>query len=323
MSGKGISNLISSNKLVLLAFGLGILYWVLESAVDSFIFHEGSLITVIFTPEPHEIWMRTMVFIFLIIFGFYIQFVITKRNRAEEALWESENRLRNMWDSVQTGIVIINAETHAIVDANPMAMEMIGAPREQIIGSVCHRYICPAERGQCPITDLGQRVEKSEQVLLKPDGSSMPVIKTVVSTMLKGRRHLIESFMDITERKQMEQQLAEYTRSLENAYQELQKLDQMKDGFLSTVSHELRTPLTSIKGFAEILLSYEEEDKETQREFLTIINDESDRLTRLINDFLDLARIEAGRQQWEDTELKISEVVEMAINATHALFSWE
>ena len=124
---------------------------------------------------------------------------------------------------------------------------------------------------------------------------------------------------DITERKRMEQQIAEYTHRLEKAYQELQELDQMKDNFLSTVSHELRTPLTSIKGFAEILLSYEEEDKETQREFLTIINDESDRLTRLINDFLDLARIESGRQQWEMTKLAIPEVIETATNATNAL----
>ena len=126
---------------------------------------------------------------------------------------------------------------------------------------------------------------------------------------------------EVTERKQAEEALEQKMEELQAAHEELQELDQMKDSFLSTVSHELRTPLTSIKSFAEILLSYEDEDKETQREFLTIINDESDRLTRLINDFLDLSRIEAGRMQWETVKLGIPEVIETCINATHALFA--
>jgi CheY-like chemotaxis protein len=92
----------------------------------------------------------------------------------------------------------------------------------------------------------------------------------------------------------------------------------MKDNFLSTVSHELRTPLTSIKSFSEILLTYDE-DRETQKEFLNIIKEESDRLTRLINDFLDLSKIESGRMQWETVELSVAEVIKTAINATQAL----
>jgi len=244
---------------------------------------------------------------------------IAERERMEVALRESENYLRNIWDSAQVGITLINAERHMIADVNPAALEMFGTTREQIIGSICHGYICPAEQGKCPITDLKQEVDKSERVLLKSDGSPIPIVKSVVPLILKGHPYLLESFINITERKRVEQQLAEYTHSLESAYRELQELDQMKDSFLSTVSHELRTPLTSIKGFAEILLNYEEEDKETQREFLTIINDESDRLTRLINDFLDLARIESGRQQWETTKLAIPEVIETATNATNAL----
>jgi len=133
----------------------------------------------------------------------------TEHKRVEEALRESEENLRTIWDSVQIGVVVIDAETHVIVDVNTTAMEVIGTPREQIIGSVCHRYICPAERGRCPITDLGQRVDKSDRVVLKPDGSAVPVVKTVVPIMLKGRRHLLESFIDITERKRMEEVLRE------------------------------------------------------------------------------------------------------------------
>ena len=107
--------------------------------------------------------------------------------------------------------------------------------------------------------------------------------------------------------------------ALQEANRKLQELDKMKDAFLSTVSHELRTPLTSIKSFSEILLSYEEEDKETQREFLNIINEESDRLTKLIDDLLDISKIASGRMQWENTELVITEIIKSATSATSAL----
>jgi signal transduction histidine kinase/CheY-like chemotaxis protein len=129
---------------------------------------------------------------------------------------------------------------------------------------------------------------------------------------------MIEYSLDITERKLMEKQLKQKMDEVQAANVKLQELDKMKDSFLSTVSHELRTPLTSIKSFAEILLTYDE-DKETQREFLTIINEESDRLTKLINDFLDLSKIEAGRMQWDTKDISLTPVIQNAINITQAM----
>lgn len=114
------------------------------------------------------------------------------------------------------------------------------------------------------------------------------------------------------------EELKQRLEELEAAYEKLKELDKMKDNFLSTVSHELRTPLTSIKSFAEILLNYEN-DRETEKEFLGIINEEADRLTRLINDVLDISKIEAGRVQWRPEDLRIPEVIESAVNATRAL----
>jgi PAS domain S-box-containing protein len=101
--------------------------------------------------------------------------------------------------------MVIDAETHQIVDVNPVAVETFGAPREQIIGSVCHQYICPAEKGRCPITDLGEIVDNAERVLLNADGKNVPILKSVVSVMLNNRKHLIESFIDITKRKEAEE----------------------------------------------------------------------------------------------------------------------
>jgi PAS domain S-box-containing protein len=118
---------------------------------------------------------------------------------------------------------------------------------------------------------------------------------------------------------ELERRVNERTAALEKALEELKRLDEMKDSFLSSVSHELRTPLTSIRSFSEILLRYDRENPATRKEFLQIINTESERLTRLINDLLDLSRIEAGGMVWQDAPLSMREVVEDAVRAQHQL----
>lgn len=115
----------------------------------------------------------------------------------------------------------------------------------------------------------------------------------------------------------LERRVKERTDELVKAYQELKNLDRMKDTFLSSVSHELRTPLTSIRSFSEILLSYNDVDTEARREFLQIINSESERLTRLINDVLDLSRIEAGGTPWHDDDVGLPEVIQDAVQTLH------
>ena len=154
---------------------------------------------------------------------------VSERKRAEEALRESEAQLKTTLDSTYTGIIVINAETHQIVDANALAVKMIGVPKEQIIGAVCHRYVCPAEEGHCPITDLGQSVDNSERVLLNTNGESVPILKTVVPVMLGGCKHLVESFINITERKQAEEALLEseerFRSIVENSHEGIHILD--------------------------------------------------------------------------------------------------
>jgi PAS domain S-box-containing protein len=135
---------------------------------------------------------------------------ITERKRIEEALRESEDRLRTIFDSVSAGIMIIDPKTHEIVDANPAAIEIVGAPRDKILGSVCHKFICPTEKGHCPVTDLGQTIDyRQERLLLRVDGKRAPILKSVHTTILNGQEYLLESFIDISERKRMEDALRE------------------------------------------------------------------------------------------------------------------
>ncbi|MCD4651682.1 MAG: response regulator, partial [Candidatus Cloacimonetes bacterium] len=128
-----------------------------------------------------------------------------------------------------------------IVDANPAAIKMIGAPKEKIIGHVCHKYICPAERGKCPITDLGQKVDNSERILLTAKGE-IPVMKTVTTVLLDGKECLLDSFIDITERKKLEAQLQQTQR--------METIGTLAGG----IAHDFNNILFPILGHTEMLL---------------------------------------------------------------------
>ena len=132
---------------------------------------------------------------------------ITERKQTEEALLASTRKTETILQSLQNGVMILDAETHAIVEANPAACKLIGASLDQLIGKVCHCFICPAEKGACPITDKNQIVEQAECVLLTVDGQEVPILKTVTPLTLGNRRCLLESFVDITERKRAETEL--------------------------------------------------------------------------------------------------------------------
>jgi signal transduction histidine kinase len=121
------------------------------------------------------------------------------------------------------------------------------------------------------------------------------------------RRRAEEKIAEL--KRELERRRARKTAELEKTLEDLKKLDAMKDSFLSSVSHEFRAPLTSIRSFSEILLQYEEEDPEMQREFLHIINAESERLSRLVNDLLDLSQIEAGRMVYRDAAMSLEEAI--------------
>ncbi|MCK4535011.1 MAG: PAS domain S-box protein, partial [Syntrophobacterales bacterium] len=155
---------------------------------------------------------------------------IDERKHTEEALQKSEYHLKVVLDTVQAGIVTIREEGHVIVDANQCALKMIGASREEAVGKICHNYMCPAEMGKCPITDLGQTVDNSERKLLTANGKSLTILKTVVPFEIKGEKHLIESFVDISSLKEAENALREseerYRQLVEEASDMVYKTDE-------------------------------------------------------------------------------------------------
>ncbi len=122
---------------------------------------------------------------------------------------ENEEWFRAVYDNQQSGTVIIEPSTHIIVGANSAALDLIGATEEQLIGRACQTIICKTEKGKCPITDLGQTVNKVEKVLTKLNSKQLPILKAARKATIAGKEYIIESFVDITERKLEEQELKE------------------------------------------------------------------------------------------------------------------
>jgi len=157
--------------------------------------------------------------------------------------------------------------------------------------------------------------------------SARIMISSVVRTEVHDIDEMMQIVDDASQLIEYSRQLEEKSTLLETAHEEikaanirLQELDKLKDGFVSTVSHELRTPLTSIRSFSEIINDSPDMPVEKRREFISIIVKESERLTRLIDDILDIAKMESGKLEWQMKVLDPGDVIKVAIDATVGLF---
>jgi signal transduction histidine kinase/DNA-binding response OmpR family regulator len=170
--------------------------------------------------------------------------------------------------------------------------------------------------------------ERRETIGRRKDGSEFPIEVAVTDTTVGDQRLFIGMVRDITDAKRAEAALMQAKETAEAA-------SKMKGTFLANVSHELRTPLTSVLGFAKIIKKRLDEavwpavstdNPKTKRAMqqvtanIDIIIAEGERLTALINNVLDLAKIEAGKIEWRMQPAQISEIIDRAAAATAALF---
>ncbi|MGP8186050.1 MAG: PAS domain S-box protein [Terracidiphilus sp.] len=218
-----------------------------------------------------------------------------ERGRADELSRQQEVLL----DSVADGICGLDRQGN-VTFANPAAARMLGAPTDVLIGQPVHDLLhgaAPADRAcgpDCPLRTTTAQAASSEETIYRADGGSFPAEYALTPIRSQGRHAgSVLSFRDISQRS---------------------ALDRLKDEFISTVSHELRTPLTSIRGALGLLTSGILGDtSEKAANLLRIALTNSDRLVRLINDILDLERIQSGREPLAFRAVQLDQIVKQAI----------
>jgi PAS domain S-box-containing protein len=227
-----------------------------------------------------------------------LQQQVQERTRSlEEAFQTTDSILRRM----PVGIMIVGPDK-SIRQVNEAAVSLMGLQSgDQIVGEKCHRRVCPAEEGKCPVLDCGQSVDNSERSVLRADGTRISVLKTVVPIVLHGEEMLLEAFVDITAQKRAE-------ATLKAAKEAAEAADRAKSRFLATMSHEIRTPLNGIVGTVDLLRQTNLD--ENQRRYTQIAKSSADALLTVINDILDFSKIEAGRMELDVVTFDLHELVE-------------
>jgi len=157
---------------------------------------------------------------------------VTDSKRVEKDLRDEQEVLRRILAGIRAGIFIIDPKTQTIEDVNPMAGELCGLSREELVGRPCGSIDWrDADGRKLPPCLLAERnIVNEEMRLTRPDGRTVPVIKTVVSAMRRGELRLFEIVFDITDRKTLERQLA--------VAQKLESVGELAAG----IAHEINTP---------------------------------------------------------------------------------
>lgn len=228
-------------------------------------------------------------------------------------LLEGQVRLAAIVDSSDDAI-LSKTTSGEITSWNPGAEKLYGYPASEAIGRPISMLIPPDRRGEEQMildhVNRGMPLEHYETQRLRKDGQVIDVSVTV-SPLRDGRGTIVGASAiarDVSAQKQAERMLAE-------ANAELQRADRLKTEFLAMASHELRTPLTAIAGFTSTLLDLGDRITEEQRhEFLGIIDRQTKRLQRLVDDLLTLSRIESGALQAHPQQVDIPVAVKQVIH---------
>jgi len=174
----------------------------------------------------------------------------------------------------------------------------------------------------------GETVEFAENLLSGAVGgaSARVMVASITKEEALGLEEVLDILDEASQIRAYSRELEQKSRALEAATAELraanlrlQELDRLKDDFMSSVTHELRTPLSAIRAFSEILYDDPEIELAERKRFLGILVSETERLSRLVNQVLDLAKIESGGADWHNEQIPLADVVQQAVAASEQL----
>jgi PAS domain S-box-containing protein len=233
------------------------------------------------------------------------------RKRAELESRESERKFRSVFENAGEAIVIADVATGEILDCNQQAEKLLGRSRAELVGMhQCQLH--PEGEEEKYRQEFAAYVAEGHMVdfegeVLHADGRRIPVCIAAETVRLRDKDTVVRLFFDITEQKRAEKELARAKEAAEAA-------NRAKSEFLAAMSHEIRTPMTSILGFTNFLLSFDLPPVE-QREHLQTIRRNAVHLLRIINDILDLSKIEAERIELEPMDCSPRQIVEEVLSS--------
>jgi PAS domain S-box-containing protein len=235
----------------------------------------------------------------------------TKAQLAKELLRTSELRYRRLFEAAQDGILILDLETSEVTDANPFLVDMLGYSREEIMGKKLWElgFFRDAELTKAAFRELQANgyVRYEDLPLRTKDGCEIAV-EFVSNVYSVGNVRVVQcNIRDITDRKRAEEARRD--------------ADLMRSEFVSNISHELRTPLHAVVLSTSLMLDGEVPDPGVQKEFLTTIAEQAAHITGLIDNLIDVSRMESGQFEIRKEAIEVGDIIRGAIRDIQTLAS--
>lgn len=212
------------------------------------------------------------------------------RSKIDE-LSEDRAQLLAMLTSMVEGVMVLDCRGR-VLQVNPALERMFEVSRIDARGHHCSEVFRHPQLNTLVSTVLTTRTNEEDEILLHPNGRCLHIEASVTACDRENEACAVLVFHDITE---------------------LRRLENIRKDFVANVSHELRTPLTSIKGYIEALLDGAKDDPDTNTKFLEIILKQSDRLNLILEDLLQLSKIESGQILFKREPLQVQRVIERTL----------
>ncbi len=255
-------------------------------------------------------------------------------------LSQSKRELQAILNSVQTGILVINSKSNEIITANPIAAEILKENQDSLIGKNSKDIFGRSVDEQHNLDTNIMFSRNFESMVIRSDGDRIPILRTISHIFLGNDKFRIESFIDITDRKRIEESLKQANELLELKVQErtedlqllvhklkieiaereraesemrklLEKekeLNELKTRFVSMVSHEFRTPLTIIRSSAQIIQKYKDKlDVTKERDYLDRILTTVDMMTDILENVLFIGKSDSEKIRFNPVPINIVE----------------
>ena len=253
---------------------------------------------------------------------------ITQRKEAEVQASQSEERFSKAFRASPIAISLTRISDGLFTDVNNSFLHLLGYSREEVVGRTAldlSIYPNAEERTKLIEKLLTQGdLRDYEMTTRTKSGEVIHVLFSTELIELNGEAHALATILDITERKRAEAEIlrlnAELERRVDERTRELERALRAKDEFLASMSHELRTPLNAILGLSESLAEYAAGPlNEKQSRYVRTISESGNHLLSLINDILDLARIEASQIVLNITEVDVKQVCQASLRMINEL----